>query len=151
MLHTSETWPLNQVEPSALAAQQEGHDQTDLQYQARGCGHSKVKIATGKIELEDLDLILRERRLSRLGHVECSSGAVRTACDIQVDERHRPGRPKMSWKQFTENDCHKWKHTTVDPQERKPGDQVLDLLCLQLGSQLEGQPTGGTAIWRGVH
>ena len=35
--------------------------------------------------LEDLDLILRERSLRWLGHVECSSGAVRTACDIQID------------------------------------------------------------------
>ena len=38
-----------------------------------------------KLELEDLDLILRKRKLCRFGHVECSSGAVRTACDIQVE------------------------------------------------------------------
>ena len=31
-------------------------------------------------KLEDLNLILRER----IGHVEHSSGAVRTACDIQI-------------------------------------------------------------------
>ena len=40
-----------------------------------------------KLELEDLDLIFRERRLRRFGHVEHSSGAVRTACDIQIDGR----------------------------------------------------------------
>ena len=39
---------------------------TDLQYQAIGCGYSKVKRATGKLELEDLYLILRERRLAGL-------------------------------------------------------------------------------------
>ena len=38
-----------------------------------------------KLELEDLDLILRERRLHSFGHVERSSGAVRTVCDIQID------------------------------------------------------------------
>ena len=38
-----------------------------------------------KFELEDLDLILRERRISWFEHAERSSGAVRTACDIQVD------------------------------------------------------------------
>ena len=42
-------------------------------------------------KLENLDLILRERRLRCFGHVERSSGAVRTACDIQVDGR-RGGR-----------------------------------------------------------
>ena len=45
-------------------------------------------------KLEDLDLILRERRLRWFGHVERSSGAVRTACDIQVDGRRGLGRPK---------------------------------------------------------
>ena len=37
-----------------------------------------------KLELEDFDLILRERRLRWFRHVECSSDAVRTACDIKV-------------------------------------------------------------------
>ena len=36
-----------------------------------------------KLPLEDLDLILRERRLRWFGHVERSSGAIRTAYDIQ--------------------------------------------------------------------
>ena len=35
-----------------------------------------------KLELEDRDLILWERRLHWFGHVERSSSAVRTACDI---------------------------------------------------------------------
>ena len=38
-------------------------------------------------KLEDIDLILRERRLYWLGYVERSSGAVRTACDIKIDGR----------------------------------------------------------------
>ena len=46
-----------------------------------------------KLELEDLDLILRERRLCWFGHVERSSGAIRTACDIQIDGRRGQGGP----------------------------------------------------------
>ena len=43
-----------------------------------------------KLELEDLDLILRARRLCwfghmELGHIEHSRDAVKTACDAQVD------------------------------------------------------------------
>ena len=34
--------------------------------------------------------------------MECSSGAIKTAFDIQVDGKHGPGRPKMTWKQLTE-------------------------------------------------
>ena len=51
-----------------------------------------------KLELEDLDHILRERRLRRFGHVEPSSGAVRTACYIQIDGRRGTGRPRLTWK-----------------------------------------------------
>ena len=38
-----------------------------------------------KFELEDLDLILRKRRLCWFGPVDRSCGAVKTACDIQID------------------------------------------------------------------
>ena len=51
-----------------------------------------------RLGIEDLDLILKERRLRWYGHVERSSGAVKTAFDIQVDGKHGPGRPKMTWK-----------------------------------------------------
>ena len=70
------------------------------------------------LELEDLDHILRERRLHWFGHVEHSSGAIRTACDIQIDGRRGAGRPKLTWKKLTERDCREWKLTTVDTQQR---------------------------------
>ena len=42
MLHASETWPLTKTNL------QRNDDLTDLQYQARGCGHGTVKRITGK-------------------------------------------------------------------------------------------------------
>ena len=54
------------------------------------------------LAFEDLDLILKERRLSLYGHLEHSKGAVKTACYIQVDGKRGLGRPKMTWKQLTE-------------------------------------------------
>ena len=139
MLHASETWPLTK---------------TNLQRNDRAtirqiCSIKPEDVATvrssellAKLELEDLDLILRERRLCWFGHVERSSGAVRTACDIQIDGRWGAGRPKLTWKKLMEKDCRDWKLTTVDPQERStcPGDQGRDLLCVQLASYLEGGP-----------
>ena len=50
--------------------------------------------------------------------MERYSGAVRTACYIQVDGRRGPVRLKLTWMQRTENDCCKWKLMTLDPQER---------------------------------
>ena len=41
-------------------------------------------------KLKERDLISRERLLRWFGDVEHSSGAVRTACDIQIDGRRSP-------------------------------------------------------------
>ena len=45
-------------------------------------------------------------------------GAVKTAYDIQVDGKWRPGRPKMTWKQLTDRDCREWKLSAIDPHDR---------------------------------
>ena len=72
-----------------------------------------------KLEFGDLGIIWRDREKDCwLGYVERSSGAVRTACDIQGNGRHGPGRPKMIWKKVMENDCIDLTFTTVDPQKR---------------------------------
>ena len=114
MLHASESWPLIK---------------TNLQRNDRAmirqiCSIKPEDVATvrssellAKLELEDLDLILRER-LRWFGHVGRSSGAIRTTCDIQIDGRRGAGRPKLTWKKLTERDCCEWKLTTVDPQIR---------------------------------
>ena len=89
-------------------------------------------------KLEDLDLFLRERRLRWFGHVERSSGAIRTACDIQIDGRRGAGRPKLTWKKLTKRDCREWKLTTVDPQERSTWrSSVRSAMCA--ASQLPGK------------
>ena len=71
-----------------------------------------------RLGIEDLELILRERRLRWYGHVEYSNGAVKTAFDIQVDGKRGPGRPKMTWKQLTEMDHREWKLSAIDPHDR---------------------------------
>ena len=68
--------------------------------------------------IEDLDLILKERRLSWYGHVERSNGAVKTAFHIQVEGKRGPGRPKMTRKQLTERDCREWKHLAINSHDR---------------------------------
>ena len=91
-----------------------------------------------KHELEDLNLILREKRLRWFGHVVVSNGAVRTACDIQIDGRRGAGRPKLTWKKLTEKDCREWKLTTVDPQERSAWRSGVRS-AMRAASQLPGR------------
>ena len=90
--------------------------------------------------IEDLDLILKERRLRWYEHVERSNGAVKTAFDIQVDGKHGPGRPKMTWKQLTEG--LQWKLSAINPHDRhtlRSGARS----AMGAASQLSGRgPTG---------
>ena len=96
-----------------------------------------------RLGIEDLDLILKERRLRWYGHVEHSNGAVNTAFDIQLDGKHGHGRPKMTWKQLTERDCSEWKLSAMDPHERHTctwRSGVRSAMCA--ASQLPGrEPT----------
>ena len=68
-----------------------------------------------QLEIDDLDIILREKKLRWFGHVEHSSDAIKTACDIQIDGQHGSRRPKMSWKTLTERDLPEWNLNEVDP------------------------------------
>ena len=86
--------------------------------------HGKFKWITGKAWGPQPHF---ERRLRWFGHVERSSGAIRTAYDMQIDGRWGAGRPKLTWKKLTERDCRERKL-----KKGAPGDQVWDLLCVQL-------------------
>ena len=44
----SETWPLTKSNLQGLQRNDRAMIKTDLQYQARGCGHGKIKQTTGK-------------------------------------------------------------------------------------------------------
>ena len=105
MLHVSETWPL--TKPNLQCLQR--NDRAMIRQICNVRPHEIV--TTGSNELlawlgiENLDLILKERRLRWYGYVERSNGAVKTAFHLQVEGKHGPGRPKMTWKQLTERDC----------------------------------------------
>ena len=86
-------------------------------------------------------LPILERMLCWFGHVRRLSGAVRTACDIQIDGRPGTGRHKLTWKKLMEKYCREWKLTTVDPQERSTRRSGVRS-AMRAASQLPGkEPT----------
>ena len=86
-----------------------------------------------QLGIEDLDLILKERKLRWYGHVERSNGAVKTAFPIQVE-----GKCGMTWKQLTERDCREWKLSAINPHDRHTWRSgVRSAMCAV--SQLSGR------------
>ena len=85
MLHASETWPV--TKPCLQRLQR-----NDRAMIRQICNVKPQDTATimsiellAQLGIEDLDLILKERRLRWYEHVERSNGAVKTAYDIQVN------------------------------------------------------------------
>ena len=117
MLHASQTWPL--TKPNLWRLQR--NDRVMIRQICNVRPQDTVTTRSNELlvplGIEDLDLILKERRLRWYGHVERSSGAIKTAFDIQVDGKHGPGRPKMTWKQLTERDCREWKLSAINPHD----------------------------------
>ena len=138
MLHASETWPLTKTNLQCLQHNDRAMIRQICSIKPEDVVTVRSSKLLTKLELEDLDLILRERRPCWFGHVERSSGAIRTACDKQIDGRRGAGRPKLTWKKLMERDCREWKLTTVDPQERSTWRSgVRSAMCA--ASQLPGK------------
>ena len=142
MLHASETWPLTKPNLQRL-------QRNDRAMIRQICNVRPQDIVTTRsnellvwLDIENLDLILKERKLRWYGHVERSNGAVKTAFHIQVDEKRGPGRPKMTWKQLTERDCREWKLSAINPHDRHTWRSGVRS-AMRAASQLSGRgPTG---------
>ena len=143
ILHASETWPLTKTNLQRLQRNDKANIRQICSIKPEDVATVRSSEFLAKLELEDLDLILRERRLRSFGHVERSSGAIRTACDIQIDGRRGTGRPKLTLKKLTERDCREWKLTTVDSQERSTWRSGVRF-AMRAASQLPGK--GPTAV-----
>ena len=77
--------------------------------------------------------------------MEGSNGAVMTACDIQVDGKSGPGRPKMTWKQLTERDCREWKLSAINPHDRHTWRSGVRPV-MRAASQLPGRMLTDVAV-----
>ena len=118
MLHASETWPLTKPNLQLLQRNDRAMIRQICNVRPQETVTTRSNELLARLGIEDLDLILKEKRLRRYGHVERSNGAVKTVFHIQVEGKRGPGRPKMTWKQLTERDCREWKLSAINPHDR---------------------------------
>ena len=98
MLHASETWPLTKPNLQHLQRNDRGVIRQICNVRPQDIVTTSSNELLMRLGIENLDLMLKERRLRWYGHVKRSNGAVKTAFDIQVDGKRGPGRPKMTRK-----------------------------------------------------
>ena len=138
MLHASETWPLTKPNLQRLQRNDRAMIRQICNVRPQDIVTTRSNDLLVRLGIEDLGLILKERGLRWYGHVERSSGAIKTAFDIQVDGKRGPGRPKMTWKQLTERDCREWKLSAINPHDRRTWRSGVRS-AMRAASQLSGR------------
>ncbi|RUS73530.1 hypothetical protein EGW08_018715 [Elysia chlorotica] len=138
MLHASETWPLTKPNLQRLQRNDRAMIRQICNVKPKDVATTRSNELLTLLGLEDLNLILKERRLRWYGHVERSSGAIKTALDMQVTGSRGKGRPRMTWKQVTERDRKDWKLSTTDPHDRNTWRSGVRS-AMRAASQLPGR------------
>ena len=118
MLHANVTWPLTKPNLQCLQRNDRAMIRQICNVRPQDIVTTRSSELLARLGIEDLDLILKERRLHWYGHVERCNGAVKTAFHIQVEGKPGPERPKMTRKQLIERDCREWKLTAINPHDR---------------------------------
>ena len=96
MLHASETWPLTKPSLQRLQHNDSAKIRQICNVKPQNTANIRSTELLARLGIEDLGLILKQRRLRWYGHVERSNGAVKTAFDMQIVGKCGPGRPKMT-------------------------------------------------------
>ena len=92
-LNASETWTLSK--PDLQRLQPNDHFFSNVKPEDVATISSNELLA--QFEIDDLDVILREKRLCWFRqHDAQSSVAIKTVCDMQIEVKHGPKRPKMT-------------------------------------------------------
>ena len=141
MLHASETWPLTSPHLQRLWRTDRAMIRQIYNLKPENVVTVRLNELLAQLEINNLDVILREKQLRWFGHVERSSGAIKTVCDMQIEGKLGQGWPKMTWKTLTERDCHAWSLKQVDPCDRDVWRSSVKYTMLA-ASQLPGkEPT----------
>ena len=97
----------------------------------------RSKKLMAQLEIDNIVVNLREKRLHWFVHVEQFSSAIKTVCNMQIEVERGPGRPKTTWMTLTDRDLCEWKLNEFDPSD---GDVLKSngSSAMRAASQLPG-------------
>ena len=104
ILHASGAWPLTKPDLKRLPRNDRSMIRPFCNVKSENVAITRSNNQMAQLEIDDLDVILGDKKLRWFGHIERSSGAIKTAWDIQKDGERGQGRSKMSCKILKERD-----------------------------------------------
>ena len=93
MLHASETWPLTKPNLRHLQRNDRSIIRQICNVKSQDIVTTRSNELLARLGIENLDLILKDKRLRRYGHVERCNGAVKTAFDHRLMDSVGLGGP----------------------------------------------------------
>ena len=141
MLYASETWPMS----SAALQRLRRNDRYMIRWitGVKPSDDPPLIDLLSKLDLQDLTVVIRERRLRWYGHVMRSSGEINRITDrttfLREPGKQRKGRPKKTW-----YDCVKQDLKSLDISSEVALDRVAWRSAIRNG-RLEPTPHGGSA------
>ena len=140
MLHASETWPLTKPNLQRLQRNDRAMIRQICNVRPQDIVTTRSNELLVRLGIEDLDFILKERRLRWYGHVEAPVVQSRQPLTYRLMESVGLVGPKWhgsSWQRgIAESGSSRLSTLMIDV----PGDLVWDLPCVQQASYLEGGP-----------
>ena len=100
LLHAAETWPVtvcNRLRRNDLAMIRW---MCNIKTKDNVCFHSLLS----KLGIQDVEKVLRTRRMRCFGHVESSVGWISQVRKLDLDTCKKPGRLKKTWNELILND-----------------------------------------------
>ena len=79
---------------------------------------SDQKKLLAHLEIDYIVVNLREKRLHWFVQIEQFSGAIKTACIMQIEVERGPERHKTTRMTLTDRDLREWKLNEFDPSDR---------------------------------
>ena len=95
MPRASESWPLTRLDLQRLRRNKGAIIRQICNVKPEDVATVRSNKLLAKLEIGYLDVILREKALL-VGHVERFNGAIKTVCDLQIEGKRGPGKPKMT-------------------------------------------------------
>ena len=114
MLHAAETWAMKVDTLNRL----QRNDRAMIRWICNVRAKEEVSSDSllTKLDIQDLDVVLRTSRMRWFGHVERSTGWIAEVRKLNVVAQKRSGRPRKSWDEVLENDRKKLGMDSADPQ-----------------------------------
>ena len=146
MLHGSETWGPKECELQQLC--RKDHAMIHWISAIKNRDETSSASLLQKLNIEDITLVLRCRRLRWYGHVQWATSCIKSITNFQIPSTRKKGSPWKTWFECVMSDVNKCGLAGIDPLDRDAWRAVFNIAwCCQPHRMGHGQHLNLKWVW----